>query len=123
MKVLGRNKINVWYALVDKETDTYDSYGNLTGSPTISYKTPVKTRMVWGARSGYISSTPHGLEENYFVRLMTDDTDCPVTVGTIVWLFCEPTDAQGDAVPHTHVVSAVIPTFNSISFHLTEVVR
>ena len=29
MRSLGRNKIDVWYALVDKETDTYDAYGNL----------------------------------------------------------------------------------------------
>lgn len=123
MKVLGRNKIDVWYALVEKETETYDAYGNLTGCPSLTYKTAVKTRMVWGARHGSIISTPHGLEENYSIRLMTDDMTCPVTVGTIFWLFTDPVDAQENAVPHTHVVTAVIPTFNSISFYLAEVVR
>ena len=123
MKVLGRNRIDVWYALVDKETDTYDAYGNLTGSPKLSYKTPVKTRMVYGARQGGISLTPHGLEENYTIQMMTDDMNCPVTVGTILWIGLTPTDSQGNAVPHTHVVGAVIPTFNSITYRLTEVVR
>ena len=123
MRSLGRNKIDVWYALVDKETDTYDAYGNLTGSPSISYQAAVKTRMVYGARAGVISATPHGLEENYSIQLLSDDMTCPVTVGTILWFFCEPTDGQGNAVPHTHVVSAVIPTFNSITYRLTEVVR
>ena len=123
MKVLGRNKIDVWYALVEKETETYDSYGNLTGSPTLTYKSAVRTRMVWGARNGIISATPHGLEENYSIQLLTDDTACPVTVGTIIWIGTTPVDGDGNAVPHTHVVSAVIPTFNSITYRLTEVVR
>ena len=123
MKVLGRNKICVWYALASGETDTYDSYGNLTGSPKLSYLPPVHTKMVLGARQGFISSTAHGLEENYSIRLMTDDMNCPITVGTIVWLGVMPYDAQGEAVPYTHVVNAVVPTFNSISYRLSEVQR
>lgn len=123
MKSLGRNKITVWYALVDSETETYDSYGNLTGSPKLTYKTAVRTRMVYGARTGSISLTPHGLEENYNIQLMTDDMACPVTVGTIVWIGTTPMDGNGNPVPHTHVVGATIPTFNSITYRLIEVAR
>lgn len=123
MKSLARNKITVYYALVDTETDTYDAYGNLTGSPRLTYQSPVRTRLVYGARTGSIISTPHGLEENYFIQLMSDDMACPITVGTILWLDKTPMDGSGNNVPHTHVVSAVIPTLNSITYRLTEVAQ
>ena len=121
MKTLKRNHITVYYALVSTETDTYDEYGNLTGSPTISYGNPIRARMVWGARSGNISLTAHGLEENYIQTLMTDDTCCPMTTGSIVWIHKTPMDGNGNPVPHTHVVTAVIPTFNSITYRVQEV--
>ena len=123
MKILARNCITIYYALVDTETDTYDKYGNLTGSPTLTYQQPIRARMAFGARTGGISLTPHGLEENYDQRLMTDDMSCPITVGTIVWIGTQPLDGNGNAVPHTHVVAAVIPTFNSITYRLSEVAR
>jgi hypothetical protein len=121
MKTLKRNHITIYYALAETETDTYDEYGNLTGSPHITYGDPIRTRMVWGARSGGISVTAHGLEENYSQVLMTDDTSCPMTIGSIVWIHKTPMDGQGNAVPHTHVVAAVVPTFNSITYRLQEV--
>lgn len=123
MKVLSRNCISVYYALVASETDTTDAYGNLTGSPKLTYQDAVRTRMVLGARQGFISSTPHGLEENYSIQLMTDDMSCPITVGTIVWIGVTPLDGNGDPVPHTHVVTATIPTLNSITIRLAEVAR
>lgn len=121
MKTLKRNHITVYYALASAETDTYDEYGNLTGCPQITYGDPVRARMVWGARSGNIALTAHGLEENYVQTLMTDDTSCPMTTGSIVWLHTTPLDGDGNPVPHTHVVSAVIPTFNSVTYRVTEV--
>lgn len=123
MKVLARNKITVYYALVDSETDTYDEYGNLTGSPKLTYKSAVRTRMVLGARTGVIALTAHGLEENYDLQLMTDDMSCPITAGTIIWIGTTPLDGNGNAVPHTHVVTATIPTLNSITIRLAEVAR
>ena len=65
MKILARNTIRLYYALVDTEEDTYDEYGNLTGSPQITYKDPVPARMTYGARTGGIALTAHGLEDNY----------------------------------------------------------
>lgn len=123
MKVLSRNCITVYYSLVLSETDTYDEYGNLTGSPQLTYSEPTPAKMAWGPRAGAgnISSTAHGLEENYVDDLTTDDTDCPMTVGTIVWLHTAPVDEQGNPVPHTHVVMDVTPSFNSIRYRVRQV--
>lgn len=123
MKVLSRNCKTIYYALVETDTDTYDEYGNLTGSPALTYGNPAPKRMACGARTGSISLTPHGLEENYDLRLMTDDTSCPITTGTIIWVDRTPMDGDGNSQPHTHVVTAVIPTFNSITYRLAEVAQ
>ena len=123
MKVLARNCKTIYYALVQAETDTYDEYGNLTGSPRLTYSTPVKARMVLGRRTGSIALTPNGLEDNYEQRLMTDDMACPISTGTILWIDAAPTDANGNAVSHTHEVSAVIPTLNSITYRVEEVAK
>lgn len=121
MKILARNRIRIFYALVETETDTYDEYGNLTGSPSLTYGQPIPARMTYGARTGGIALTAHGLEDNYDIQLMTDDMTCPITKGTIVWLGVCPMDSNGNMVPHTHVVSATIPTLNSITIRLAEV--
>lgn len=123
MKVLARNTIRIFYALVDMEEDTYDEYGNLTGSPHLTYKDPVPARMTYGARTGGIALTAHGLEDNYDLQLMTDDMSCPIGKGTIVWIGKCPMDGEGKMTPHTHVVTATIPTLNSITIRLAEVAQ
>lgn len=123
MKVLARNTIRIFYALVDMEEDTYDEYGNLTGSPHLTYKDPVPARMTYGARTGGIALTAHGLEDSYDLQLMTDDMSCPIGKGTIVWIGKCPMDGEGKMTPHTHVVTATIPTLNSITIRLAEVAQ
>lgn len=122
MKVLRRNCITVYYALVDTETDTYDEYGNLTGSPTLTYKQPVRARMAFGVRNGGIVSTPHGLENSYRQMLITDDLHCPITDGTILWVNACPMNSDGEMTPHTHIVSGVFPSLNNIVYRLEEAV-
>lgn len=123
MKVLARNCISVYYALVDSESDTYDAYGNLTGCPKLTYKTPIRARMAFGVRNGGISLTPQGLSNSYEQTLITDDLSCPITDGTIIWIGVTPMDGNGNLVPHTHVVTGIFPSLNSISYRLKEVVR
>lgn len=123
MKTLNRNCIWIYYALVAEEADTYDEYGNLTGCPELVYAAPMRAKMAFGTRQGGISLTAHGLEDNYQQRLITDDMSCPITTGTIIWIDAYPMDCDGHEVPHTHVVSAVVPSINSIAYLLTEVAR
>ncbi len=123
MKVLNRNCITVYYSLVAAETDTYDEYGNLTGSPRLTYTPPTAARMAFGVRSGGISLTAHGLEENYQQTLLTDDLECPITTGTILWIGVSPVNGSGQANPHTHIVRGVFPSLNNIAYRLEEVAR
>lgn len=121
MKILARNRITVFYALVESTEDTLDEYGNINGTH-INYMSPIRTRMAFGKRNGGISITAHGLENNYDSILLTDDLSCPITDGTIIWIGRCPMDGNGQMTPHTHVVSAVIPSLNNIAYRLTEVV-
>ena len=123
MKILARNRITLFYALVDSQEDVLDKYGNIAGTPKLTYKAPIRTRMSWSARHGDITLTAHGLEDNYDVQLMTDDMRCPIDKGTRIWLGKCPMDGNGEMQPHTHEVKAVIPTFNSITYRLTEVAQ
>ena len=123
MKTLRRNHITLFYALVDSMTDTVDDNGNLTGTPTLDFKSPVRTRMSWSARKGGIALTAHGLEDEYDVTLITDDMSCPIDKGTRIWIGKCPMDGNGQMTAHTHVVKAVIPTFKSITYRLTEVAQ
>ena len=123
MKVLKRNCITVFYALVDSEEDTYDEYGNLTGSPKLTYKAPIRARMAFGTRNGGIEITAHGLENNYEQVLLTDDLSCPIADGTILWIGKCPMDGEGKMTPHTHIVKAIIPSLNNIAYRIAEVAQ
>lgn len=121
MKVLKRNCITVFYALVDSEEDTLDEYGNITGSPHLTYKAPIRTRMAFGTRNGGITITAHGLENNYEQVLLTDDLSCPIAEGTLLWIGQCPMNGNGEMTSHTHIVRAIIPSLNNIAYRIEEV--
>lgn len=123
MKILARNRITVFYALIESQEDNLDKYGNITGSPKLNFGSPIRTRMSWSARQGDITLTAHGLEDNYDVQLITDDMSCPIDKGARIWIGKCPMNGNGVMQPHTHEVKAVIPTFNSITYRLTEVAQ
>lgn len=123
MKILARNRITLFYALVDSEEDVLDEYGNITGSPKLTYKAPIRTRMAFGARHGGINITAHGLENSYEQVLLTDDMSCPITDGTIIWIGKCPMDGNGNMTPHTHIVKGIIPSLNVIAYRIAEVAQ
>ena len=121
MKILARNTIRLYYALVDTEEDTYDEYGNLTGSPHLTYKDPVPARMTYGARTGGIALTAHGLEDNYDLQLMTDDMSCPINENSVLFVDSSPSYDAGGNPQYDYIVKKVAPSINSISIAIAKV--
>lgn len=122
MKTLNRNHITVYYAQQTKVTNATDAYGHYTGEPTLTYDAPVAyDRFSYGPRKGTIALERFGLSELYVQPLVTDDMSCPVTVDTRLWIKAPATDGNGNILPHTHVVKAMIPTINSITYLCEEV--
>lgn len=131
MKVLKRNKKVIWYANPTGEMeDILDSYGNYTGEQRVVFATPVEyDRFSFGPMQsyaaalsrGFIKQEPYGLVEDYTLPLVTDDMDCPIQPDSRAWVDVEPWDSQGNLVPNTHLVTAVLPSINVVKVTLKKV--
>ena len=129
MKALARNKQSLWYALpTGTLTDVYDSDGLYTGVQTPSYGEPVEVAMNISPGTGRAVLEWFGIATNYDKVLVTDDTSCPITEDTILWIGIEPTTTtvnNGVSTtvnnPHNYVVNRVGKSLNSIAYGVTEV--
>lgn len=108
MHTLARNKQPIWYASVSGKTETIDSNGFRTGQYKVNYSAPVKLMMNIRWDSGLARLEGFGINGAGKRRLVTDDLNCPITLGTILWVGIEP-DANGEdgAVKHNFVVAEV----------------
>lgn len=116
MKTLRRNHIPIWYSLATgQKVRALDEYGNYTGEMIPEYTEPVLyTRLSTRNRKGEIKAKQFGLADEYVESFVTDDMGCPIKQDTRLWVDSSPYDDQGNALPHTHVVDAVIPSLNVI---------
>lgn len=86
MKTLARNKQVVWYALASGKTEIIDENGFRTGQYKVEYEKPVKTRMNIRWDDSAVRLEGFGLNGSGRRRLVTDDMNCPITLGTILWI-------------------------------------
>lgn len=108
MHTLARNKQSIWYSLVTGKAETLDANGFRTGQYKVTYAAPVETNMNIRWDSGLARLEGFGINGAGKRRLVTDDLNCPITLGTILWVGIEP-DAYGEdgAVKHNFVVAEV----------------
>lgn len=95
---LARNKQTVWYALLTGKTERIDSNGFRTGQYELNYAGPVKTAMNIRWDAGPVTLEQQGLAASGKRRMVTDDLNCPITIGTILWIGAEPQYPEGYAV-------------------------
>ena len=99
MRILERNKQDLWYAKRTGETMVTDTNGLKTGEKTQSYDTPVKIRvsvsMSSGANNigsqGMADLTKYGIMTGYTHNAVTEDLSCPMDEECVVWYGREPT--------------------------------
>ena len=132
MRVLSRNKQDIWYANPTGSTYATDSNGLKTGEKTITYGTATKTRMSMAISSGannlgsqgMANVEPFGLVTGYTHRAVTEDLNCSMGEESKVWYGIEPTrivDNKEVAVPHNFVVVRKAKSLNHLIYYLKEV--
>ena len=146
MKTLSRNKRPLYYATYLGKQPVYDEDGLYTGLKAIGYSPVVKVKMNVGVDLGTAGLAEYGITDPFTVAIATDDTSCPITTTSIVWLdqgnlseYSEETEySEGDKtmkdgtikqyvngawvdVPHTHTVLRVATSLNSVTYLVRQV--
>ena len=136
MRVLSRNKQDIWYANPTGSTYKTDSNGLKTGEKEITYGSAVKKRMSMAISSGannlgsqgIASVEPYGIVTGYTHRAVTEDLNCDMGEESRVWFGIEPTRPVTSngvttevAVPHNFEVVRKARSLNHLIYYLKEV--
>ena len=143
MRVLARNKVDLWYANRSSATLVTDTNGLKTGEKTQTYGNPVKKRMSMAISSGannlgsqgMATLDPQGITTAYTHKAITEDLSCDMNEESYVWYGIEPTRVEqvtnivnGQAfvteqtvsVPHNFKVVRKAKSLNHLIFYLKE---
>lgn len=132
MRVLERNKKDLWFANPTGWTYATDANGFKTGEKIISYAEPVKARMSMAISSGannlgsqgIAEVEPYGITTGYTHRAVTEDLNCPMAEESRVWFGITPTkevEGQTVNVPHNFEVVRKAQSLNHLIYYLKEV--
>lgn len=116
MHTLARNKKTIYYATLTGKTELTDEYGNRTGQYQLTYSEPQAAAMNIRWDDGAVRLEGYGLNSSARRRMVTDDMNCPIDIGTILWIGVETSG------PHNYVVaSAPEKSLNHIVYIVEEV--
>jgi hypothetical protein len=144
VRILERNKQELWYANPTGWQYAVDANGFKTGDKDISYGTPVQTRMSMAISSGannlgsqgIAEVEPYGIVTGYTHRAVTEDLTCTMGEESRVWFGIEPTREETTiqtvngvqtevkttvAVPHNFEVVRKAKSLNHLIYYLKEV--
>lgn len=144
MRILERNKKDIWYATRASSTYVTDSNGLKTGEKEQTYSDPVKARMSMAISSGannlgsqgIAELEPYGVVTGYTARAVTEDMTCPMDEQSKVWYGIMPSHTEtrtmtvnGQVVteevevqnPHNYTVVRKAKSINHLIFFLKEV--
>ena len=132
MRVLERNKKDLWYANRMSSSYVVDEHGLKTGEKTQNYGEPVKVRMSMAISSGannlgsqgIATLEPYGIVTGYTARAVTEDLNCPMEEQSRVWYGIEPeqeVDGVTVPVPYNYTVVRKARSLNHLIYYLKEV--
>lgn len=132
MRILERNKKELWYANRISSDYVVDVNGLKTGEKTQTYAEPVKVRMSMAISSGannlgsqgIASLEPYGIVTGYTARAVTEDLNCPMNESSRVWYGIDPTsEVEGKTVnnPYNYTVVRKARSLNHLIYYLKEV--
>ena len=144
MRVLERNKQEIWWSNPTSVSYATDTNGFKTGEKTIIYGTAVKARMSMAISSGannlgsqgIATVEPYGIVTGYTHRAVTEDLNCTMGEESRVWFGIEPTREETTtqtvngvqtevkttvAVPHNFEVVRKAKSLNHLIYYLKEV--
>ena len=130
MRLLERNKQDIWFANPVGMEYATDENGFKTGEKVITYGTATKARMSMAISSGannlgsqgIATVEPYGIVTGYTHRAVTEDLNCLMGEESRVWFGIEPIDSEtGDEVPHNFKVVRKAKSLNHLIYYLKEV--
>lgn len=144
MRVLARNKKDLWYANPVSASYVTDNNNLKTGEKRQTYGNPVKVFMSMAISSGannlgsqgIATLEPYGLVTGYTARAVTEDLNCPMGEQSRVWYGILPTHTEtrtttvnGQEVTetvevpnhHNYTVVRKARSLNHLIFYLKEV--
>ena len=144
MRVLERNKKELWYANPTGTSYVTDNNGLKTGEKEVAYDTPVKVRMSMAISSGannlgsqgIAELEPWGIVTGYTARAVTEDLNCSMGEDSHVWYGIEPTHTETRTTtvngqttteevevpnPHNYTVVSKATSLNHLIYYLKEV--
>ena len=136
MRVLSRNKQEIYFANPTGYTYATDSNGFKTGEKVITYGTPEKTKMSMAISSGANNLgsqgmaviEPYGIVTGYTHRAVTEDLKCKMFEESQVWFGITPTrtvtvdgSETVENVPHNFEVVRKATSLNHLIYYLKEV--
>lgn len=132
MRVLERNKKELWFANRLSESYVTDKHGLKTGEKEQTYGTPQKLKASMSISSGannlgsqgMVALDPYGLTTAYTHNAITEDMNCPLDEEALVWYEREPTkevDGVTVPVPHNFKVVRKAKSLNHLIYYLKEV--
>lgn len=116
MRLVQRDKREIWYALYQGVTDVLDADGNLTGEQEVRYAAPVKTRMNVSGGRGQAAIEEFGIDNPFKVTAVTDDLTTPFNTDTVFWFGHSPTEG-----PYNFRCTDISRTVNQVVLALAEV--
>lgn len=144
MRLLARNKRELWFANRISESYVTDANDLKTGEKQQTYGTPVKLKVAMSISSGannlgsqgMASVEPYGLVTGYTHNAITEDMNCPLDEEALVWYERTPTQTvtttkivNGETVseetevpvPYNFVVVRKAKSLNHLIYYLKEV--
>lgn len=144
MRILARNKKDLWYANPVSSSYVTDNNNLKTGEKEVVYAEPQKVKMSMAISSGannlgsqgMASVEPYGLVTGYTARAVTEDLNCPMEEQSRVWYGILPTrtrtvetTANGQTttveeevpVPYNYTVVRKAKSLNHLIYYLKEV--
>lgn len=144
MRILSRNKKDIWYANRTNVEYVTDNNGLKTGEKKYTYGTATKARMSMAISSGannlgsqgVASLEPYGIVTGYTARAVTEDLNCLMEEQSRVWYGILPThtetrtqtvNGQTTSVevevpnPHNYTVVRKAKSLNHLIYYLKEV--
>lgn len=123
MRILSRNKQNIWFANPTGFTYAEDANGFKTGEKVITYGTAEKAKMSIAISSGannlgsqgIADVEPYGIVTGYTHRAVTEDLNCTMGEESRIWYGIS-TD-----LPHNFEVVRKAVSLNHLIYYLKEV--
>ena len=119
MRALERNKQTIYYANYTGRSEITDSNGLYTGETSLTYTSPVETKVNVSASRGQAEIELFGTDLNYTNTIATDK-DLGIDEHSILWV--GKNAYYGSVItPHNYIVVSVAKSLNFIVYAIRKV--